>query len=115
MLNPTLKQHFDRRIARYALAGSVLFGLPAAAQASVMYSGLRNLPVGPADAAVSINMNPGAGAGQDAINDVFVNYFDALDVIPVDHQEINVSATGINVGPLAFGAPITVGNTPASG
>jgi hypothetical protein len=56
-LNPALKQTWDGKLARYALAGSVLFGLPVAAHAETF---LFTSPLhgGPGQT-VDINFDPG--------------------------------------------------------
>jgi hypothetical protein len=105
--NPGLKQAFEHRLARYALAGSVLLVAPGAANAGVVYSGLVNLTVNPSQ---TLNLDLD-GSGPD------FQFSAGSAGIP---SSLTASFFGINrfnnsLTPLAFGAPITLANTTSGG
>jgi hypothetical protein len=103
--NFTQKFPLDGRLARYALAGAALLATSGTAKAGlIVYSGVVNLSVTPG---TPLNVNFDGGSNEFSLN-----------VSTGATKEIwlqGVGATRFNLGPLSFGAPITVGNTTASG
>jgi PEP-CTERM motif len=97
------KTPFESKLARYALAGGALLGLPAAATAGVVYSGVQNLSM-PLNAPLVVNFNPLV----DAIPDVtFLNSTAGSGVISM----MPGASNAVNLGPLFAGDPITLANT----
>jgi hypothetical protein len=101
-LQPAAKRGFDRRLARYALAGSALLAVPAA-QAGVVNSGAVDFTVTAANSAHGIDFNG------DIVNDISLN----VQGSPSTHW-VYLSGPGttfVNVGPLSGGFTITSANT----
>src|SRR5687767_1995239 len=112
-LNPTQKQAFERRICRYLLAGGAILGVPAASNADVIWSGTVDLAVTAGNPPVAVNLNPVtlADPNGDALDD-----FQLAIVFDSDSMTQSVDATPLgstlfNIGPLAYGDPVTLGNT----
>jgi hypothetical protein len=102
--NFTQKFPLDGRLARYALAGAALLATSGTAKAGIVYSGVVNLSVTPG---TPLNVNFDGGSSEFSLN-----------VSTGATKEIwlqGAGATRFNLGPLSFGAPITVANTTASG
>jgi hypothetical protein len=111
-LNPTQKQTFDSRLARYALAGGALFGVPAAAQAGIIYTP-GPFHGGPGQT-VNVNLDPLIDATTD------LSIFATTTAPPPGPNSlashwIGLNSTGAlfsnNLNPLLFGDPITLANT----
>lgn len=102
----TRKFPIDARLAKYALAGSAFLACSGTAKADIVYSGLVNLLVNPGTP-LQVDFD-GAGG-----NDFSLNVF----ADPGDNEIWVEGApnTRFNIGPLSYGAPITVGNTTSSG
>jgi hypothetical protein len=103
-LNFTQKFPLDGRLARYALAGAALLAASGTAKASIIFIGGLDAPVTPG---TPLNVNFDGGTAEFSLN-----------VSTGATKEIwlqGMGATRFNLGPLSFGAPITVANTTASG
>jgi hypothetical protein len=104
-LNPTQKQTVDSRLARYALAGGVLLGVPAAAHAGVVYTP-GPFHAGPGQT-VSVNLDPLIDATTDL--SIFATG------TSTSSQWIGLNSTGSfftnGLNPLLFGDAITLLNT----
>lgn len=102
-MKPASKCGTEGRLARYALAGSALLALPAA-HAGTVYSGPVNFTATTGNS-VSIDFNG------DSATDLTLT----ATTGPYSGNEIDVSGVGFNMGPLAFGDPITLANTTSTG
>jgi hypothetical protein len=102
MLNFSLKSTIESRLTRYALAGGALLGLPAAADAGIVYSGLQNLSI---DTVTPLQLD----FNLDTITDV--TFAGSAAFPSSDITATPGASNALNLGPLAFGAPITMVNT----
>src|SRR5215831_8302404 len=103
-INPARKYSVDAKFARYALAGTALLGLPAAADATIIYTPASST-VNPGQS-LNLNFNPATDSTTDfTLN---VSSFDIYVTSPV--------TTFFDDGflPLNAGDPITLANTTSS-
>jgi PEP-CTERM motif len=107
--NPALKQPFEKRLMRYALAGGALLAAPAA-HASIIYSGSLGTLVPANGSPLTVSFDPLAAGATDF----------TLTVSSTTSPSTTISvapAPGglLDVGPLAYGTPITLADTTLSG
>jgi hypothetical protein len=100
-----LQQNFEKKLARYALAGSALLGVPAA-HAGTVYSGILD-STATAASPVSIYIAGGGDFSFTVAPDVFGAHFNA------SASTGNFFNDGLT--PLTAGTPITLVNTSSSG
>src|SRR5262249_24353791 len=93
------QQSLEKRLARYALAGSALLGVPAAAHAGIIYSGTINSTAGLGQT-IGIDIDGGG-------NEVWFTVF--RDRIRAEASPINFFNDRLS--PLTPGSPITLANT----
>jgi hypothetical protein len=107
--NPTRKQTLDSKLARYALAGSALLGVPAVAQADIIYTP-GPVTAGPSQT-IPINFNPLS----DATTDFSISAGSAgiPSFISINGAVNTRFTTGLT--PLNLGDAITLANTTVSG
>src|SRR5262245_52409534 len=110
--NPSQKQTMDSKLARYALAGGALLGVPAAANAGIIYT------AGPFHGnpgqTVNINLDPLIDATTD------LSIFATGTASPSGSHWIGVNSNGTtsfttSLNPLNVGDPITLANTNSFG
>jgi hypothetical protein len=104
--NPTRKYNLDTKLVRYALAGGALLGLPAAADASVIFTPASST-VSPGQI-INFNFDPAVDSTTDFTLTNGTSFIDRIDVTgPV--------TTFFDIGPLNSGDPITIANTTSGG
>jgi hypothetical protein len=109
LFNPTRKQAVDSKLARYALAGSALLGVPIAAQADIIYTP-GPVTVGP-NQTVAFNLNPLS----DATTDFSISAGNAgiPSFLSISGAVNTRFTTGLT--PLNFGDTITLAGTTNTG
>jgi hypothetical protein len=101
-----LQQNFEKKLARYALAGSALLGIPAAAHAGTVYSGIIDATATPVNP-VAIDITGGSDFSFTLSPDSFGVH------ITANASTGNFFNDGLT--PLAAGTPITLVNTSSTG
>ena len=116
-LNPTQKQTFETRICRYLMAGGAILGLPAASSAAIVWSGPMDVAVDVLNSPVSVNLNPVGleDPNGDILDDFQLSAFLDSSGFMREVEATTLGSTLFNIGPLAYGEPITLANTTSSG